>query len=178
VPAAKAVLERLGEHHAAHLDLAGAYYRAGELDLAEHHARRALELGYPAPGLVHNYFGCIAYARGDVQAMMDHFMTAAKVDPQHHVLLKNVEAARTWFREKGPERELPLELRADHDFRLLERTTQPTLPGPLPSDFSDFDTPSLIQPAPFEPSLVMQEGHERIAFPMNRPSKRLKVLRD
>jgi anaerobic magnesium-protoporphyrin IX monomethyl ester cyclase len=45
-----AVLDRLGDHHAAHVDLAGALYRDGRLDEAQEHCERALALGYPAPG--------------------------------------------------------------------------------------------------------------------------------
>src|SRR5690606_21570967 len=91
---ATAILERVGDHHAAHLALAGADYRAGQLDAAERHARRSLELGYPAPGLVYNYLACIAAARTDVRSMQEHFMAAAKADPQHHILMSNVERAR------------------------------------------------------------------------------------
>ena len=133
---ARAILERVGDYHGAHLDLAGAYYRAGELDLSERHARRALELGYPAPGLIYNYLACIAFARSDLKAMQDHFLAGAKADPQHHILISNVELTRAWFRQSGPERGLPLELRARHDFQVFERTLQPTLPGPLPPDFA------------------------------------------
>lgn len=132
----RAILARLGDHHAAHMDLAGAYYRDGQLGKAEEHARRALELDYPLPGLALDYLACIAFARGDLQGMQDHFMQAAKTDPQHAVLIENVQAARRWFAGKGPERGLPLRLVARHDFRLLERTAQPSLPGPLPDDFA------------------------------------------
>lgn len=167
---ARAVLGRLGEHHAAHLDLGGAYFRAGELDAAERHVRRALELGYPAPGLAYNYLGCIAFRRGDIRGMQDHFMTAAKMDPQHYVLIQNVEAARRWFKERGPERGLSLALTARHDFQLLERTRQPTLPGPLPPDFDDWDAVSVASAAAGLPrsSDVMPEGHERAAFGARR----------
>lgn len=134
----RAILEQLGDHHAAHMDLAGAYLRVGELDSAERHARRALELGYPLPGLVDNYLACIAYARGDVESMMNHFSHAAKIDPQHYVLIQNVNRARAWFRDGGPKKNLPLLLTARHDFQLLERTMQPTLPGPLPSNFAEW----------------------------------------
>ena len=68
--------------------------------------------------------------------MREHFLRAAKTDPQHDVLIQNVERTRTWFKERGPERQLPLELEARHDFVLLERNTQPTLPGPLAEDFA------------------------------------------
>ncbi len=134
----EAVAARLGDHHAAHVDLAGAHYRAGNLDEAERQVERALELGYPLPGIALNYLACIAVRRGDYDGMMDRMSEAAKRDPQHHVLIRNVNAARKWFREQGPARGLPLELDAHHDFQLLERTAQPTLPGPLPPDFTDW----------------------------------------
>jgi radical SAM superfamily enzyme YgiQ (UPF0313 family) len=144
----RAILDYLGDHHAAHMDLGGALYHAGDLDGAERHVRRALELGYPCPGLAHNYLACIAKARGDIDAMMGAFTAAAKVDPQHWVLIKNVNAARAWFKHAGPERGLPLELEARHDFQLLERTIQPTLPGPLPDGWETWtDAPA---PAPAE----------------------------
>lgn len=143
---AEAILAKLGDHHGAHLDLAGAHYRARQYDAAERYARRALELGYPSPGLVYNYLACIAAARADLPAMQDHFMVAAKVDPQHHILLHNVERARRWFREGGPERGLPLDLSARHDFALFERNAQPTLPGPLPPDFAEWTEAATTQP--------------------------------
>jgi tetratricopeptide (TPR) repeat protein len=137
----EAILERLGDHHAAHMDLGAAYADEGRLDDAERHVRRAHELGYPAPGLVYNHLACIAKARGDLDGMMDAFTTAAKVDPQHWVLIKNVQAARAWFKAGGPGKGLPLELVLRHDFQLLERTAQPTLPGPLADDFAVWAPP-------------------------------------
>jgi tetratricopeptide (TPR) repeat protein len=129
------ILERLGEYHAAHMDLGASLYEDGRLDEAEAHVRRALELGYPLPGLAYNHLACIAKARGDLDAMMDLFSKAAKADPQHYVLIQNVNAARAWFKAGGPGKGLPLRLTVRHDFQLLERTAQPTLPGPLDEDF-------------------------------------------
>lgn len=146
----EAILERLGDYHAAHLDLGAAYYHEGKLDDAERHVKRALELGYPCPGLVYNHLACIAKARGDLDGMMDLFMTAAKVDPQHWVLINNVNAARAWFKQNGPAKNLPLELTVRHDFQLLERTIQPTLPGPLADDYAEWKP----APAPPEPGDV------------------------
>ncbi len=170
---AEAILEKVGDYHAAHMDAAGAYFRARRMDEAERHVLRALELGYPVPGLAYNYLACMALSRGDIQRMQDHFMTAARSDPQHHVLIRNVEQARRWFRERGPERNLPIELSARHDFRLLERTQQPTLPGPLADDFANWE----VAPAPPARTMptsreVTLEGHEKQGF----PSKRLRVL--
>lgn len=132
----QAVLARLGDHAQATLDVAAAAFHAGELDLAEQHAHRAIELGHPLPGLAYNYLACIAVERGDYQAMMDFYSTAAERDPQHPVLIRNVNRARAWFKEQGPARGIPLELDAEHDFRLLEKTKQPTLPGPLAASFA------------------------------------------
>jgi radical SAM superfamily enzyme YgiQ (UPF0313 family) len=140
VAEARAVLERLGgEHPAAHLDLARAYYDAHEYELAARHAQRALELGHPLPGLCLNYLACCAFARGDIKAMQDHFLSAAHNDPQHYVLMGNVERTRGWLRDNGPAQGLPLRLHARHDFQLLERTAQPTLPGPLPEGFAEWE---------------------------------------
>jgi len=148
-----AIVERLPEHHAAHLDLGGAYFADGEFDLAERHVRKALDLGYPLPGLALNYLACIAVERGDFDAMMDLYSEAAKRDPQHYVLIKNVDAARSWFRDRGSERGLQLSLDANHDWKLLERTAQPTLPGPLADDFADWSKDNFAGPAA-EPSIA------------------------
>jgi anaerobic magnesium-protoporphyrin IX monomethyl ester cyclase len=135
----RAVLSRLGDHAPAHLDVAGAHYRDGELELAAQHAQKALDFGHPTPGLAHNYLACIAHQRGDVPSMQQHFMSAAKLDPQHQVLIHNVQRARGWFAERGPERGVPLQLVGKHDFQLLERTEQPALPGALPDGFAEWD---------------------------------------
>ncbi len=126
------ILERLGGHHAAHLDLGAALYHEGNFERAREHVQRAIELGFPCPGLALNHLACIAYAQGDLGRMMDHFSEAARIDPQHGVLIENVRRARDWFRSNGPRQRMPLSLEVRHDFELLERTMQPTLPGPLP----------------------------------------------
>ncbi|MGK3993489.1 radical SAM protein [Sorangium sp. So ce1024] len=147
----RAILERLGDHHAAHLELGIAYLEAGQLDLAARHAARALELDVPVPGLAHNALACVAAARRDWQAMQDHFTAAARRDPQHAVLIRNVQAARAWYAKGGPDRGLPLDLVARCDFQLLERTVQPSLPGPLPEDFAAWP-PAAPRPAPVRPA--------------------------
>jgi tetratricopeptide (TPR) repeat protein len=140
----EAILARLGDYHAAHMDLGAAYYHAGDLESAERHVRKARELGYPSPGLVLNHLACIAKARGDLDGMMNLFSEAAKTDPQHFVLIRNVNAARAWFKANGPSKKLPLDLEVRHDFQLLERTAQPTLPGPLPPGFAEWEAPLAI----------------------------------
>jgi radical SAM superfamily enzyme YgiQ (UPF0313 family) len=147
----RAILERLPDFWGAELDLGGALFRERRWDEAEAHVRRALELGHPAPGLCLNYLACIAAARGDLDAMMDLFTEASKVDPQHWVLLRNVDIARRWFKDGGPEKKLPLSMLGRHDFKLLERTRQPTLPGPLPADFAEWKAEAVVAARPRPP---------------------------
>ena len=76
--------------------------------------------------------------RGDLDSMMEHFTHAAKTDPQRYVLIQNVNRARAWFKDNGPAKKIPLALTMRHDFQLLERTMQPTLPGPLAPNFDEW----------------------------------------
>lgn len=131
----QAILERLGDHHAAHIDLAAAYYRAEIYDLAAVHFNRALELGYPLPGLAHNYLACIAATRFDLKQVQEQLRLALRNDPYHYVVARNAETLRRWFVDGGPVKGLPLELEATHEFQLFERTVQPTLPGSFGDDF-------------------------------------------
>jgi tetratricopeptide (TPR) repeat protein len=132
------VLKNLGDYHAAHLDLAEALIEDGDLEAAEHHLDQAEMLGTPVMGLVLNARACIAAKRYEYGRVKDLLIYAAKLDPQHFLLLQNAARAKTWF-ESGTHEPLLLECR--HDFQLFERTLQPALPGPLPRDWCDWDAP-------------------------------------
>jgi radical SAM superfamily enzyme YgiQ (UPF0313 family) len=164
----RAVLELLGDYHGAHMDLGGALIKDGDLDGAEHHVKRAMDLGYPCPGLALNALGVIAARRRDFDSMKDLFMKAAKTDPQHFVLIRNVNAARAWFAEGGPEKGTELSLEARHDFQLLERTMQPTLPGPLPADFAVWSEPLKAEPGAHFVKTPDLEGSTHELGPRNR----------
>ncbi len=144
------ILERLGEHHAAHADLADAHFREGHLASAEKHARRALELGYPIPGLAYNTLACIAAARGDHIAVEEHLRQALRRDPQHWLVAKNAELFHSFLRRGGSAQGALPALTAGHSFQLFERTAQPTLPGPLPERFADWTDPESggVRPSP------------------------------
>lgn len=139
---AAAVLGRLGGHHAAHMDLAGALYEQGDRARGDEHARRALDLGYPAPGIVFNYLACSAAARRDLAGVEENLRQALRRDPQHYVVASNAETFHSWLLADGPSTGAPLSLTGSHDFQLFERTAQPTLPGPLPEDFADWADPA------------------------------------
>jgi tetratricopeptide (TPR) repeat protein len=138
----RGILERLGDYHGAHMDLASALYREGDLDGTEEHARRALSLGYPAPGLAFSLLACVAAARRDYTAVEENLRTALRRDPQHWVVARNAEAFRVFLAGGGAAAGRSLELAAGHGFALFERTVQPTLPGPLPEDFASWADPS------------------------------------
>ncbi|MFI5297006.1 MAG: radical SAM protein [Polyangiales bacterium] len=143
------IVARLPDHHAAHVDLAEALLREGRLDDAEGALRRALTLGYPCPGLVHNDLACIAAARGEWQSAVAALAQGVREDPQHPALLHNHMMLQRWLDDGGPASERPLRLDARHGFDLLERTAQPTLPGPLPEDFAEWR--DNVAPAPTVP---------------------------
>ncbi len=53
-------LSCMPEMHLLHVDLCRAYLQEGNSDAAERHLRRAIELGFFLPGIVHNLYACIA----------------------------------------------------------------------------------------------------------------------
>ena len=116
-----AVAARLGDHHAAHMDLGGAYYREGNLDAAETHVQKALDLGYPLVGLGLNYLACIAARRGQLDRAGELLGEAERRDPRHWVLLRNQQAFRQWLARPASERGRPPEPIAGHEFQLLGR---------------------------------------------------------
>ena len=148
----RGVLAEVGDHHAAHLDLAEALIEAGEFEAAEHHLRRAEELNSPVPGLVLNARACIAAERREYGLMKDHLISAANSDPQYFLLLRNAAAAKAWFDSGGVKSGHELHLECRHDFQLFERTQQPALPGPLPDNWADWDSPSSVCPMTIAPS--------------------------
>jgi anaerobic magnesium-protoporphyrin IX monomethyl ester cyclase len=133
----EAILRRLGDHHAAHLDLGAALCAAGQLEPAERHLRRALELGYPVPELVHNALACVAARRGDFSRIESELSQAMRGAP-HRVLVQNLRAVNSWRARGGPAQGRAPELVFCHDFELPEPAVQPMLPGPLPAHFADW----------------------------------------
>lgn len=132
----RAVHGNLGVDHApALLDLAEALIEHDQLDEASQWLGRVELARHPLPGLVHNALACLAAKRGDWGRMKDELVHAARLDPQHYVLLRNARVARDWFDAGGRERGAPLSLQARHDFQLFERTEQPALPGPIPNEW-------------------------------------------
>jgi radical SAM superfamily enzyme YgiQ (UPF0313 family) len=154
----RSVLANLGEHHAAHLDLAEALVEAGNFDDAELHLQRAEQLDSPTPGLILNARACIAAQQRDYVRLKNLLIEAAQRDPQHYILLKNAALTKAWFNAGHHQSNRTLELEARHDFELFERTVQPMLPGELPPDWAEWAKPSSISP-PAVAKIASQPRH-------------------
>ncbi len=163
----RAILARLGEHAPAHLDLGAALFEAGALDEAEEHVAKAVSLEYALPGVAYNYLACIAAARGDHHDALDRLQKGIALDPQHPTLLANHDRAARWLAE-GAARGERLTLDASNAFQLLERTAQPTLPGPLPPDFAAWK--------PVERRAASQPIRPRDEGALSRDRRRLVVI--
>lgn len=131
----EAIVQRLPGHHAAHLDCAVAHYREDSFEDAERHAQKALEFQHPLPGLCLNLLAAIACQRKEWAKMQQCLTDAWQRDPQHYVLVRNIQKVKAWLAESGPLRNMPLDIEGTADFQLLERTVQPMLPGALSADF-------------------------------------------
>lgn len=126
----RSILEIFPNHPAVQLDLAGAYVREGQYDKAEEHVRRALELGYPFPGLALNYLACIAAAKRDFSGVMAYLFKAQENYP-HDVVIKNMQSFHTWINAGGMEKGMPLNLIAHNLFEMNFIFQQPEKPGPI-----------------------------------------------
>jgi radical SAM superfamily enzyme YgiQ (UPF0313 family) len=152
----RSVLANLGEHHAAHLDLAEALVEAGDLQQAEFHLDRAEQLDSPTPGLILNVRACIAARRRDYVRLKNLLVEAAQRDAQHYLLLKNAALTKAWFDAGHHHSNRILELEPRHDFELFERTSQPMLPGELPPRWAEWAASSSVSP----PCVTRQCGSE------------------
>ena len=134
----RAVLQRLGDLHAAHLDLGAALAYAGQPVEAERHVRRAIELGYPVPSLALNYLACIAGQRGDLDGMRARLEEALRQEYAHPLAASNLRTLTAWLDAGGPKSAGPLEVAMRHDFEIIPEDRQPVRPGPLPADCCDW----------------------------------------
>jgi len=126
----RGILERLPNLHEAHMDLAGAYCRTGKPDLAEPHVHRALQMGYPLPGLAFNYLACIAAGKGDFDGAKAHLARAERSYP-HGVVLRNKRLLEDWLALGGPNSRQPLTLIAHNHFETVWLQQQPEKPVPV-----------------------------------------------
>jgi anaerobic magnesium-protoporphyrin IX monomethyl ester cyclase len=126
----EAILALLPDHPAAHVDLAGAYYRQGRYDEVEKHLRLALELNYCSPGLVYNYLACLAAARQEIAEVMEYLIKAYKYFP-HEIIQQNLKLLARWHKEGGPQNGRPLRLKAHNLFERNVIVQQPEAPGSI-----------------------------------------------
>lgn len=123
----QAALTRMPEMHSLHVDLCRAYLLEGNTNDAEGHLRRAVELGYFLPGLVHNLYACIAAARTDIDRCKFHLDEALAIDP-HQVVIENLERLDSWLDNSNPENGTELKLSPGDGFETTYICRQPECP--------------------------------------------------
>ena len=106
---AEEILERLDGLHSAHMDLAGAYLRAGQPDQAEPHVWAAFEKGYPLLDLIFNYLGIIAAFCGDFVTVESYLQRGANMNNNLYIV-ENHRRYRSWVElcKSGGKHELRL----------------------------------------------------------------------
>ncbi|MBF0367925.1 MAG: hypothetical protein HQL52_00550 [Magnetococcales bacterium] len=129
------ILDRLAGLPAAHMDLAGAWLRAGSPEQAEVHVNAALEGGYPHPGVGYNYLAIIAAFRQD-QTAFEENLRRAGLSFNHSAIGENIRRYRLWLESGGFQSETPLKLMAHNNFELSQEATQPEMPERLDFLFS------------------------------------------
>ena len=127
-----AVLARLPDNPLAHADLCRAYLRQQEPDAAAAHLRRAVDLGYCLPGMVHNLSACIAAQRGDIDGARAHLERALRFFP-HPVVVDNHQRLEAWLSVGGPSAGRRLELAPGQAFESSWSWQQPEDPAPVES---------------------------------------------
>ncbi len=134
-----AILERLPEASAAHMDLCKAHLREGNHDSAERHARRAMKMGFHLPGLALNYLACVAAARRDYQTMERYLSRAVKSHPRRPAV-ENTRLVKRWLARGGPGGEEPLTLIPGDGFETGSMGRQPEEPGPITLNIGKWST--------------------------------------
>jgi len=122
------VLRLFPDLHSSYLDLGHAYLREARLDEARCSVQQALGRGFPLPGLVYNYFACIAALQADIRGALENLMRAKELG-YHAVVEKNLASAQAWIKSGGLESRLPLDLAADNSFEVTRPKMQPMTPG-------------------------------------------------
>jgi tetratricopeptide (TPR) repeat protein len=128
----RAVLHRLPRLHLAHLDLAGAYFRAGEFDACRTHLDLALDCGYPFPFVIYNYLACMAAETGDWRSARINLRRANRSRPAK-LTRDNEQRLEAWLAAGGPASGRGPGLTAVHDFEVVSHLppVQPCKPGSI-----------------------------------------------
>ncbi len=130
IPEREKILGMFPELPAAHMDLGDGHYQVGNLAEAQKHVRRAIDMGYPLPGLGYNYLACIAASRNHIQKAVDHFGQAKRLGI-HFTVEKNLKSLREWLVSDGLQSGNRPHLIANHHFETYQQGKQPALPASI-----------------------------------------------
>lgn len=99
----KAIVENFPTLTAAHMDLGIALYEAGDYEGAGRSMGRALNMGYPLPGLIQDYRACMEAARGEFREAIAS-LSRAKASGSR-VADANLAHLRRWLSGLGKEQD-------------------------------------------------------------------------
>jgi len=133
-----AALGQLPDLHLNHVDLGAAYFREGQLDPAEEHLKKALELNYPLPEFIYNYLAGVCGQRNDLKGVEENIKLAVQQPNPRPLVMHNAKVLIDWLNAHGPQKGLALELTLNHYFDPALPEVQPVYPGPLPPDACDW----------------------------------------
>jgi anaerobic magnesium-protoporphyrin IX monomethyl ester cyclase len=122
------ILGRLDDLHSAHIDLAGAFLRAGQPDKAEQHIQIAMEKKYPLTDLAFNYLACIAVFRGDIALAGTYLKEALKFHRSSDVI-ENFNRYSTFVKDQRLTKRDKLKLIIHNNFPQTKSFPQPFLPS-------------------------------------------------
>lgn len=131
----RAALTRMPEKHLLHVDLCRAYLQEGNPDAAERHLRRAIELGFFLPGIVHNLYACLAANRLDIDRTKFHLYEALAIHP-HQVVIENIERLESWLDSSDTQNGTPLKLAPGNGFETTIICRQPECPDSVFTDYN------------------------------------------
>jgi hypothetical protein len=130
VPEREGILRLLPDLPAAHMDLGKALYLSGDLTRAEGSISRAMEMGFPLPGLGYNYLAAIRVSQKQYKGAIG-FLAAAKKSGQFSIVDENLKILREWLSTGGLQSGSPPDLVVYHEFERFRTGTQPVVPAPI-----------------------------------------------
>ncbi|MBF0611983.1 MAG: cobalamin-dependent protein [Magnetococcales bacterium] len=124
------ILHRLDGHHSAHMNLAGAYLRAGEPEQALPHIFMAIDKKYPHMEISLNHLAIVSTFQGDYSLAENHLFQASKITSDLRFVF-NYLKFKPWRDFGGLENGNKLTLKVISDYACYYWRKQPDYPASI-----------------------------------------------
>jgi len=124
------ILDIFPDLSAAHMDLGKALYHSRRYREAEACFRKAMEMGFPMPGIALNYLACLAVERGKIKEALE-YLKQAKTRDNHHCVEQNLKSLYGWLTTGAYRQQRKPLLVTYHEFEPHQSATQPIVPAPI-----------------------------------------------